>query len=448
MVVLASPVPAKLKPSSCPTPPPAQDGVNDSPRSRAWSIDESLHPAVAKFMSPEATQRHFQRTSPMSRLEKDLLLLPLGVSVNRTQQLMTSAPYLSEGGVNLLTYYKDHVATAFQVLCFVCAFPVRCSPSPSSYPITNEFLQQSVQGTLAAYKCEGPYGANFSSSAIGAIQGTGRDTNPERDVNRLRADSLSYVLLEIMRSSLELVMAAPRRGGLLRDADAFLQAHNVMTTGRDSSHMPVDGAAAPLPSSVTDTAHLPNRRVKLPAPLACDPSSCGRGQDKPVCYTDIGPSQQHSLVSIVVGRGVAGGWKRIAPPTRNSGAGGRDMKYTYTSPVNSTGPHNNKDDDVITFDLHVTADSGYALLCEASPPIPGHGRLVPDALLAIAINVPNTVSTTSAFSGAKSGAFHHCHAMASHAVPPSDAAVTPSFVFCVRTAPLVGDHGSCELLSH
>jgi hypothetical protein len=109
VVVVTSPLLPRWKDTDCP---PTAKPVARTNR----PIDEGavLHRSMAPFM-----QRTFNRTQPLSRLETDLLRLPLHVALNMSAQIARGLPFLrverTTGEENLVAYYRESVAIGVQV---------------------------------------------------------------------------------------------------------------------------------------------------------------------------------------------------------------------------------------------------------------------------------------------------------------------------------------------
>jgi hypothetical protein len=144
-----------------------------------------------------------------------------------------------------------------------------------------------VAGVLAAYKCQGPYtGATSTSDGHGSADdmagasGGSKPYSASQDSHRLRADSLLYVLADVARSAMEVVMAAPRRAGVLLQAKAFLaereaaaSAVKVESRWREGRGSIGDVTAVDM-GATNRTATIKSQKdasveKKLPPPLNC-----------------------------------------------------------------------------------------------------------------------------------------------------------------------------------
>lgn len=228
----------------------------------------------------------YNRTEPFSKLERDLLRMPLHVAVNMTNQIINSMTFLHTSkqiekennqeaatrSENLVSYYGNTVAIGVQVISKMLAFK-ECKRNIIIVLII--FLElQNVAVVLAAYKCRGPY-----VSASGIAKGADPKLNPSTGSHQLRADSLLYVLVDIARVALEMVMAAPRRSGVLLEAKEFFFDRD--TAVGVIGDAPKGGAKRHWNSSnenrVGSKWAKDTQKKKLPPPLDCPPTAsvCG-----------------------------------------------------------------------------------------------------------------------------------------------------------------------------
>ena len=166
---------------------------------------------------------------------------------------------------------------------------------------TAPLMGQNVLG-LEAYKCLGPYGIDFGEKTGGG----GSSWHPGLKGHRVRGNSMSYFLLEILGEAV----------------DSILQ---------DMSSIPLKEI------KMKSRNFLNENQMQYPPeqPVACDYKFCN---SDPHCFTEYEPRVQNSLRDIVVGRS-SSNWTldisffdaKAILKAQAKGRGYLDKKYIYMS---------------------------------------------------------------------------------------------------------------------
>jgi hypothetical protein len=166
---------------------------------------------------------------------------------------------------------------------------------------TAPLMGQSVV-SLEAYKCLGPYGIDFGEKSGGG----GSSWHPGMKGHRVRGNSMSYFILEVLVEAIESVI-------------------------KDMADMTVKEIKAKA------NAFLAENQMQRPPekPVACDAKFC---TSDPACFTEYEPRVGHSLRDIVVGN-LSSNWTldvsffdaKAILKAQLRGRGYLDKKYIYLS---------------------------------------------------------------------------------------------------------------------
>ena len=166
---------------------------------------------------------------------------------------------------------------------------------------TAPLMGQNVIG-LEAYKCMGPYGVDFGEKSGGG----GSSWHPGLKGHKVRGNSMSYFILEILNEALESILHDIARLSLTdirTNSHSFLNAHQMQSPPEH--------------------------------PVVCDYKFCN---SDPHCFTEYEPRVKNSLRDIVIGKASAN-WSleisffdaKAILKAQAKGRGYLDKKYIYMS---------------------------------------------------------------------------------------------------------------------